>query len=154
MKSHEEYMRRANRLALQAAHKGNEPFGALLVHEDKIIAEGENTIITDEDFTRHAELNLVVAASRTLPPEILEESTLYASTAPCLMCAAAIWKAGIRRVVYGVTYDTFSNLVPGTYRYVSIEEAFKLLQTPIETLGGVLEEECLKTYQYWPKESQ
>jgi tRNA(Arg) A34 adenosine deaminase TadA len=148
----ETYIRRANQLALQAARKGNHPFGAVLVHGDEIIAEAENTVTTDGDFTRHAELNLVAAARRDFPAEVLGESTLYASTAPCLMCAAAIWSAGVRRVVYGVRYETFSSLVPGRHRYVTIEAAFRLLETPLDAEGGVLEEECLASYEFWPKE--
>ncbi len=148
----ETYIRRANQLALQAAQKGNHPFGAVLVHGDEIVAEAENTVNTDGDFTRHAELNLVATANRVHPPKVLGESTLYASTAPCLMCAAAIWRAGIRKVVYGVRYETFSRLVPGRHRYVSIEEAYRLLDTPLDAEGGVLEEECLASYMSWPEE--
>ena len=151
MVSHEKYIRRANELAICAAKKGNHPFGAVLVHEDKIIEEAENTIITESDFTRHAELNLVVKAVKNNSPETLGNSTLYASTAPCLMCAAAIWNSGIRKVVYGVTYKTFSSLVPGKYKYVSIEKTFELLETPIITVPGILEDECLEAYKYWPK---
>jgi tRNA(Arg) A34 adenosine deaminase TadA len=36
--SHEEYMRRANQLAVQAAKNGNHPFGAILVYNKEIIA--------------------------------------------------------------------------------------------------------------------
>ena len=151
MISHEKYIRRANELAKQAAKKGNNPFGAILVHRDKIIEEAENTVNTDEDFTRHAELNLVVKACQNYSPEIIAESTLYASTAPCLMCAAAIWNSGIRKIVYGVSYETFSKLVPGKHKYVPIEKAYELLDTPIESISGVLEEECLEFYQYWPE---
>jgi tRNA(Arg) A34 adenosine deaminase TadA len=39
--------------------------GAVLVYNDEIIAEAENSIHTDMDFTRHAELNLVVEASKS-----------------------------------------------------------------------------------------
>jgi len=151
MKQHERYIQRANTLALQAAKKGNHPFGAVLVHDDGIIAEAENTVNTDRDPTRHAEINLVVKAHRTFPPEILRKSTLYSSTAPCLMCASAIWRTGIRKVVYGVTYETFSNFVPEEFKYVSIEDAFRLLDTPLNAIGGVLEEECLKVYEHWPE---
>jgi tRNA(Arg) A34 adenosine deaminase TadA len=152
--SHEKYMRRANQLAVQAAKKGNHPFGAVLVYRDEIIAEAENTIKSDMDFTRHAELNLVVKASNKYDREVLSESTLYASTAPCIMCAAAIKDVGITRVVYGVKYETFAEQVPGPYRYVSIEDIYKLLGKPLEAFDGVLEEECLDSYEHWPKKSK
>jgi hypothetical protein len=37
-------------------------------------------------------------------------------------------------------------------KYVSIEEVYRLLDKTLEALGGVLEEECLNSYKYWPKE--
>jgi tRNA(Arg) A34 adenosine deaminase TadA len=154
MPPHETFIKRANKLALQAAQKGNHPFGAVLVHNNKIIAEAENTVNTDDDFTRHAELNLVAAARKDYSQEVLSESILYASTAPCLRCAAAIWSAGIRSVVYGVRYETLSSRVPDTYRYVSVEEAYKLLKTPLYAIGGVLEEQCLESYKLWHKEEK
>jgi tRNA(Arg) A34 adenosine deaminase TadA len=149
--SHEEYIRRANQLAVQATKKGNHPFGALLVHEGEIIAEAENTVNTDDDFTRHAELNLVVNSVKKYPRDMLKQSTLYASTAPCLMCSSAIKDSGIRRVVYGVNYKTFADLIPGDHKYLPIEEVFRLHDAPLEAVGGVLEEECLESYKFWPK---
>ena len=149
--SHEKYIRKANQLAVQAAKKGNHPFGAVLVHDEKIIMEAENTVTTDNDPTRHAELNLVVKATRKYPRETLCESTLYASTAPCMMCASVIKDAGIRKIVYGVRYETFADLVPGDYKYLTIEEVFRHHDAPLESIGGILEEECLESYKHWPK---
>lgn len=146
--SHDKHIRRANQLTVQAAKKGNHPFGALLVHDDKIIMEAENTVNTDDDPTRHAELNLVVSASKKYPREVLRDSTLYTSTAPCLMCAYVIKDAGIKNVVYGMRYQTFADLIPGDYKYLSIEKVFKLHDTLLESTGGVLEEECLESYKY------
>ena len=106
---------------------------------------------TINDQTRHAELNLVAEARRTIPTDLLEECTLYASTAPCPMCAYAIWEAGIRRIVYGVTYETFSRLITRGAPYITCEEIFRLLKTPAEITGGVLEEEGVKAYNQWLK---
>jgi len=145
-------MRKANQLAVQATKKGNNPFGAALVHNEEIIAEAENTVHTNMDFTRHAELNLVVEAYNNFDKEVLQESTLYASTAPCIMCAYAIKYAGITRVVYGVRYETFAKLMPEPYQYISVEEVYRLHDTPLEATGGVLEGECLDSYKFWPKD--
>jgi tRNA(Arg) A34 adenosine deaminase TadA len=150
MIDHKKFMIRANQLAQTAAKKGNHPFGALLVHNNKIILEAKNTVNTDKDFTRHAELNLVVLAERDFSKNILQESTLYASTAPCIMCAAAIWRAGIRKVIYGVKYETYASHVPGKKKYVTIEQVFELLHTPLDSTSGIIEKECLETYKIWP----
>ncbi len=154
MPSHETFMKRANQLALQATQKGNLPFGAVLVHNDKVIAEAENTVNTDRDFTHHAELNLVAEASESFSRDILGQSTMYTSTAPCLMCANAIWEVGVRKIVYGVRYESFKSILSEKFRYVSIEKVFELLDTPLESIGGVLEEECMETYKHWPKKDK
>jgi tRNA(Arg) A34 adenosine deaminase TadA len=150
MSSHEMFIRRANQLAFQATQKGNHPFGALLVHKNKIIAEAENTVNTEDDFTRHAELNLIVEVTKRYSKDILSQATIYASTSPCLMCSYAIWEAGVRNVVYGVSYET-KNTFSGRDRFISIEKVFELLDTPLLSVGGILEKECLKTYKHWPQ---
>jgi tRNA(Arg) A34 adenosine deaminase TadA len=148
---HDIYMRRTFDLAVSAAVKGNHPFGAILVHSGEVILTAVNTVNTDRDQTRHAELNLVAEARRTIPRDVLEESTIYASTAPCAMCTYAIWEAGIRRIVYGVTYQTFAKLITGGSPYIPCEEIYKRLDTPAEITGGVLEEEGIRVYRHWPR---
>ena len=145
------FMRRAFDLAASAASKGNHPFGAVLVYSGEVTLTAENTVNTSGDQTRHAELNLIAEARRIYSHNYLSESTLYASTAPCPMCAYAIWEAGIRRIVYGVTYKTFAKLVTKDAPYITIEEIYKQLNTPAEIIGGVLEEEGTRIYRHWPK---
>jgi tRNA(Arg) A34 adenosine deaminase TadA len=92
MSHHERFIRRAIELSVLAKDHGNHPFGALLVNDDnEIILEAENTVYTEHDVTRHAELNLVSKASRTLDPEVIQQSTLYTSTEPCAMCSGSIF---------------------------------------------------------------
>jgi tRNA(Arg) A34 adenosine deaminase TadA len=150
MNQHEAYIRQSIELATSAARKGNHPFGALLVHEDKVIMTAENTVTADNDSTRHAELNLIVKSERKLSPEVLRECTLYTSTAPCLMCTAVIWNAGINRIVYSVSYESLARLVSGNYSYIRLDEIYKQLGTGVEFLGPVLEMEGVEAYKFWP----
>src|SRR5437870_5135813 len=62
MDNHHQYIRRCIKLAEQAKQGSNFPFGALLVRNDVIVMEAENSTVTDRDATRHAELNLVSKA--------------------------------------------------------------------------------------------
>jgi tRNA(Arg) A34 adenosine deaminase TadA len=101
MIKHEEYIKRTYQLAKSAQEKGNHPFGALLVIDCRIVFTAENSVITDNDITRHAELNLVSKVTRELDPEPLSQSILYTSTEPCAMCTGAIFWAGISNIVYG-----------------------------------------------------
>ena len=56
---HEIYMKRCYELAISAGKKGYDTFGAILVSEDKIIAEAENTSDYEKGIFGHAEFNLV-----------------------------------------------------------------------------------------------
>jgi tRNA(Arg) A34 adenosine deaminase TadA len=148
---HDSFMRRAFDLAASAAFKGNHPFGAVLVHAGEVVLMAENTVNTSGDQTRHAELNLIAEARRTHPRDFLAECTLYASTAPCPMCAYAIWESGITRVVYGVTYEKFAETIAHNSPYIKIEDIYSLLKTPAQITGGFLEEEGTRAYGHWPK---
>ncbi|UUW90621.1 nucleoside deaminase [Pimelobacter simplex] len=101
-------------LAQQARDHGNHPFGALLATPSgDVLCEAENTVLTDRDVTRHAELNLVSRASRTLTPDQLTTATLYTSTEPCAMCSGAIYWSRIPRIVYAFGSDELAALAGG-----------------------------------------
>jgi tRNA(Arg) A34 adenosine deaminase TadA len=104
----ENYLRRTLILAKDSVSKGNHPFGALIVIDDKIVMEAENTVNAEKDVTKHAELNLVSKAVRTLSLEELSRATLYCSTEPCLMCAGAIYWSGIKEVVYASSKEALA----------------------------------------------
>jgi len=91
MIKHEEYIKRTYQLAQSAQEKGNHPFGALLVMDNKVVFTAENTVMTNNDVTRHAELNLVSKVTQELDPESLSHGVLYSSTEPCAMCTGAIF---------------------------------------------------------------
>lgn len=146
MRQHEAFIRQCHSLAISAGKKGNHTFGAVLVHNGKVIMTAENTVNSDDDNTRHAELNLVVKSQRAFGPEVLKESTLYTSTAPCLMCTATIWSAGIFRIIYSVSYQAFAKLASPGYRYIPCEEVYERLGTEADIIGPVLEEEGLEVF--------
>lgn len=96
-----ELLRRAIALAASARSHGNHPFGALLTNEDgDVIAEAENTVVTERDVTGHAETNMVRNAWRRFNEDVRARSALYTSTEPCAMCSGAIYWSGIPRVVF------------------------------------------------------
>jgi tRNA(Arg) A34 adenosine deaminase TadA len=97
-------LRLAIEVACRARAHGNHPFGAVLADDTgQVLLEAENTVLTGQDVTGHAETNLIRLASARLTKEILSKCTLYASTEPCAMCTGAIYWAGVGRVVYGLS---------------------------------------------------
>jgi tRNA(Arg) A34 adenosine deaminase TadA len=96
-------MRRAIALAVEARTRGDGAFGAVLLAPDgSALAEAGNAAITTDDPTAHAEMAAIRAAAARHGPASLAGATLYASTEPCPMCAAAAYLAGIGRVVFGL----------------------------------------------------
>jgi len=65
--THEVFLREALALAEQAHARGDEPFGAVLVVSGEIVLTASNTVILDNDPTRHAELNLGRGRGRRCP---------------------------------------------------------------------------------------
>jgi tRNA(Arg) A34 adenosine deaminase TadA len=150
MNEHEPFIRQANRLAKEAVAHGNHPFGALLVQEGDVILTARNTIITDHDITRHAELNLVSLASRQFDAATLAQCTLYTSTEPCAMCAGAIFWAGIPTVVFGCSAVALSQLTGGGSLAIPCPEIFERGNRETAVIGPILEEEGLQIHkQYW-----
>jgi len=146
--AHEALLRETLALARESHRNGDQPFGALLAIDGGVVLTASNTVISERDPTRHAELNLVSRASRTLPREALRTATLYASTEPCAMCAGAICHARIPRVVYGCSGQALRDLISGG-RAVPCRE---ILQRPprhsIEVLGPLLEDEGLALHRH------
>src|SRR6202049_2093396 len=96
-----DYMLRALELAREAQAAGEVPVGAVLVHDAAVIASGANRPIGACDPTAHAEIEALRAGARALGSYRLNDTTLYVTLEPCLMCAAAIVQARVRRVVFG-----------------------------------------------------
>lgn len=122
-----EHLARSVALARAAREHGNHPFGALLVTADGRILEAENTVLTSQDVTAHAETNLVRSAWAALSPADLATSTLYTSTEPCAMCSGAIFWAGIGTVVYALGSDELDDLVEGTGEFTLALHAREVL---------------------------
>jgi tRNA(Arg) A34 adenosine deaminase TadA len=153
-----QHLRRAIELAASAREHGNHPFGAVLVDgAGEVIAEAENTVVTDPDVTAHAETNLVRTAWGLATPEVLGSSTLYASTEPCVMCAGAIHWAGIPRVVYGLPAPALATMAAGLPEEPELElRAADVLTSGgrrVEVVGPLLLEEATTVHEgFWHRE--
>ncbi|GIH65218.1 nucleoside deaminase [Microbispora siamensis] len=109
----EKFLRRAIELAAEARAGGNPPFGSLLVGPDgDVLAEERNTTLTEADITAHPELKLARWAARELDPAAAAGVTMYTSCQPCGMCAGAIERSGLGRVVFALSGDQLGGLKP------------------------------------------
>ena len=88
---------------MQAGEGG--PFGAVIVHDGQMVAEGWNQVTSTNDPTAHAEVVAIRRACRTLGTFSLQGATLYASCEPCPMCLASAYWARVARIVYANTRE-------------------------------------------------
>ena len=132
-------MQKALGLARKAGARSEVPIGALIVAEGKIVGRGYNLRETRHRPTAHAELLAIESAARKLGRWRLEQTTLYVTLEPCLMCWGAIVLARIPRVVFGAKDPKAG--VCGSI--LSLHEEGRFNHRP-EVEGGILAEECGK----------
>ena len=138
MKNHQDHIKKAYQLAQSAQEHGNHPFGALLVVDGEVVLSSENTVISDNDITRHAELNLVSLATQKFTTKILKKAILYASTEPCAMCAGAIFWSGISCIAYGCSAKKLGEVATGSF-VVPCRDVFKYGNREVAVIGPLLE---------------
>src|SRR5699024_4452083 len=77
-----------------------DPFGAVLVKDCTIVAEGVNELHKHYDVSGHAELLAIKRAQEKEQTHDLSGYTMYASGEPCPMCLTAMYFTGIKDVYY------------------------------------------------------
>ena len=131
----EKFMREAIKLAERAKKRGEDPIGAVVVLNGKIVGRGYNLRTKLQMATAHAEMRAIDRACKKEHSWRLPEAELYVTLEPCPMCMGAILNARIKRVYFGA-YEQKGR---------SLTEALanaNLLNHKVEVIGGVLEEEC------------
>ncbi len=97
---------RAVALATENARSGRGgPFGAVVVKDGVVIAEGTNLVAATADPTAHAEIVAIRAACRVLGSFHLDGCTVYASCEPCPMCLGALYWARPAAVWYAASRE-------------------------------------------------
>jgi tRNA(Arg) A34 adenosine deaminase TadA len=149
---HEILIQRAYELAIAAVENGNHPFGALLASgptRQDIVIESMNTVHTNNDVTRHAEMELLRKASKQLGAEKMAELTLYTSTEPCAMCTGAIYWSTVSRVVFGCSAALLGEIAGDSFT-IPCREIIASGERDIEVVGPILESQGAAVHKsYW-----
>ena len=148
-KNDEYFMKRCYELAISAGKKGYDTFGAVLVCDGKIMEEAENTADYENRIFGHAEFNLVHKCANKYSDNVLAESVLYTSCAPCERCLAAIASLGVHQIVCGVSYKEFCKLLPFDYKVLDREELLKQLGITMKLTESILEDEGMHVFEWW-----
>ncbi len=94
------FMKQALISAIRAKSHDDVPIGAVIVHNDTIIARGENQVQKKKNPTLHAEIVAINRACKKQGTKFLDDCDIYVTLEPCAMCATAISLARIRHVYY------------------------------------------------------
>ncbi|MHC4475257.1 MAG: tRNA adenosine(34) deaminase TadA [Planctomycetota bacterium] len=138
----ERFMRAAIEAAKVAQENGDVPIGAVIVHEDTVIAKAYNQREQLQDPTAHAEIIALTQAAAALGSWRLHGCTVYVTLEPCPMCAGALVLARVDRLVYGCS-DPKTGACESLYNIVQDER----LNHRLEITAGVLGEECGRVLQ-------
>ena len=131
------WMTEAIKEARKALEEGEVPIGAVVVSRGKIVGRGHNRVESLKDATAHAEIIALGAASTGTGDWRLEDSTLYVTVEPCLMCLGAMFMSRVARLVFGTT-DSRGGACGGAVDLARL----KYMDREITIDGGILAEEC------------
>ncbi|MGB8753594.1 MAG: nucleoside deaminase [Candidatus Sulfotelmatobacter sp.] len=145
-------MARSIQLSIDNVRSGRGgPFGAVVVKDGSIIAEGANQVTSTNDPTAHAEMVAIREACRKLAAFDLEACEIYTSCEPCPMCLGAIYWARLSRV-YFANADADASRVGFDDSLIYRELALPYSQRKIPMIQ-MMREEALAAFRAWQNKS-
>ncbi|MBS4206915.1 nucleoside deaminase [Bacillus sp. FJAT-50079] len=143
------FMKRAVELAVNNVKEGGQPFGAVLVKNGEIVAEGVNELHLKHDVSGHAELLAIRRAQEKHEIDNLQGYTLYASGEPCPMCMTAIYFSGIEKVYYCAAVEEAKAVGLGKSAMIYEELALPKEQRNVEMIQMPLEDPMENPMDMW-----
>ncbi|MED4207213.1 nucleoside deaminase [Neobacillus mesonae] len=135
----DKFMKRAVELAVENVREGGQPFGAVLVKDDVILAEGVNELHKAFDVSGHAEFLAIRRTQEQLQTNDLSGCVVYASGEPCAMCLTAMYFVGIEKVYYCASVEDAADAGLGKSKAIyedlkklKSERALPMIQIPLE----------------------
>jgi tRNA(Arg) A34 adenosine deaminase TadA len=95
------FMERAFEMRRLAVERGDQPYGAVVVLDGRVVGEGVSAVVTANDPTAHAEMQAIRDAARRLGMRDLSRCEMYGTSRACTMCEAGAYWAGIARMYHG-----------------------------------------------------
>lgn len=146
-KTHEYWMQRAIELSILNVDNGGGPFGAVIVKDGKLIAEGFNQVTKLNDPTMHAEITAIREACKKLNTFDLSGCIIYTSCEPCPMCLAAIYWAKISEMYFANTKED-ANSIEFSDEFIYKEIAKPYYARQLKT-HQIMREQALVAFEKW-----
>lgn len=142
------FMARAIQLSLDNVSSGQGgPFGAVIVRNGSIVAEGVNKVTATNDATAHAEVVAIRAACAKLGVFTLQDCEIYTSCEPCPMCLGAIYWARLARVYFGNRASDASEIgFDDSYIYRELAQPFPQRSIPMIQM---MRDQALSAFSAW-----
>lgn len=123
------------------------PFGAVIVKDGKIIAEGWNQVTSTNDPTAHAEVVAIRKAAEKLKSYELKGCEIYTSCEPCPMCLAAIYWSRLEGIYFGNSrQDAAAIEFDDEFLYREIQTSIELRKIPTTQL---MRDEAIEVFNEW-----
>jgi tRNA(adenine34) deaminase len=148
----EYFMSMAYNQAIEAWEHDETPVGAIAVLGDEIIASAHNSVITLNDPTAQAKMQVITQAAKIIGDWRLKDVTIYVTKEPCPMCAGAMIMTRVGVVVFG-TMDSKMGLLGGCLR---LQDLKTINHHPV-IKSGILEKDCallMRTFFAMKREGQ
>ena len=147
---HETFLRQAIELAVDNVRRGlGGPFGALVVRDGTVIANGTNVVTASNDPTAHAEMVAIRAACQKIGSFQLQGCYLYTSCEPCPMCLGAIYWARAEAFYFAANREDASRgQFDDSYIYTELNKPLEARTIPGNRL---LAAEGFRPFEEWLK---
>ena len=147
MSGNSKFMLKAIELSIQSAKSKGGPFGCVIARDDKIIAEGNNQVTSNNDPTAHAEIVAIRNACKKLGNFFLKGCDLYTSCEPCPMCLSAIYWSHIDNIFYANTRTDAANIdFDDSLIYSEIKKDINERKIKMSQMNR---EEALEAFKIW-----
>jgi len=142
------FMARAIQLSIEGVYSGRGgPFGAVIVRDGKVVAEGVNQVTSTHDPTAHAEILAIRQACEKLGVFELKDCELYTSCEPCPMCLGAIYWARISRIYFANTHEDAAKIgFDDSFLYSELKQPHSRRRIPTIQM---MREEALAGFRAW-----
>lgn len=146
------FMQRAIDLAKKGIDSNSGgPFGAVVVKNNKIIAEGFNKVTSTNDPTAHAEIVAIKEACKKLGSFQLDDCIIYTSCEPCPMCLGAIYWARPKKVYYACNREDAAMIdFDDQFIYDEIDKPIENRQI---TFDNIMRNNAIKVFKNWKDKS-
>jgi len=146
-----EFMKRAIQISIDSVKNGGGPFGAVIVKNDKIIAEGSNKVTSTNDPTAHGEIVAIREACKKINNFNLSGFEIYSTAEPCPLCLSAIYWARINKIYYANSREDARKIdFDDSLIYSELKKNINERKIPMTQM---MRDEALKAFELWDKKT-